>query len=112
MTTEFKDRIVRIYRRIRYPWLGISGMMGDEERLNLFKLARNDKSKSGIAIEFGAFFGASTSAIQAGFLKTHGKECKEFYVIDSFSSRISSSFFRSCSTACEIKKTRSSSHRR
>jgi hypothetical protein len=87
---KIKARIYRIYNRLRYPFIGITGMMGDEERLNLYKLAQDNLPESGIVVEFGAFFGASTGAIQAGLKKSN--PAKEFYVIDSFQSRLSSSF--------------------
>lgn len=87
---RIKARIFRIYNRLRYPFIGITGMMGDEERLNLYKLAQDNLPESGVVVEFGAFFGASTAAIQAGLNKSN--PAKEFYVIDSFQSRLSSSF--------------------
>jgi len=68
-------------------------MMGYEERLNLYHLVQRDSIDQGVMIEFGAFFGASTAAIQAGIKKKNSAAgLAEFYVVDSFRSSTSSSF--------------------
>ncbi len=63
------------------PYLLIPGMVSRSERKNLFNQARQLTGR-GHALEFGAFFGASTSAILCG-LKQHGRT-NEFHVFDYF----------------------------
>lgn len=68
-------------------------MLGYEERLNLYHLIQSSQVNKGVVIEFGAFFGASTAAMQAGIEKRGcASGLADFYVIDSFRSRITSSF--------------------
>ena len=88
-----RNRLVRIYQGIRYQFLRVTGMMGYEERLNLYHLVQSSSIDKGVVIEFGAFFGASTAAIQAGIQKKNSASgLAEFYVVDSFLSRTSSCF--------------------
>lgn len=63
------------------PYLRIPGMVSRSERKNLFRQSSKLSGKGHI-LEFGAFFGASTSAILSG-LKLSNSE-KEFHVYDYF----------------------------
>ena len=48
------------------PFNRIPGMLGTSERDNLYRVCRDELRGAGAAVEFGAFLGASTAAIQAG----------------------------------------------
>ena len=70
----------------KYPFLSVPGMMGIEERLNLFNTCRSELTGAGSALEFGAFFGASTAAIQAGLRANpqHSAQRAKLRVVDCF----------------------------
>lgn len=88
-----RNRVVRNFQGNRHQFLSVTGMMAYEERLNLYHLVQSAPIDKGVVIEFGAFFGASTAAIQAGIQKkSPAFGLAEFYVVDSFLSRTSSSF--------------------
>lgn len=77
----------------RYSFLGVPGMMGYDERMNLYKICRNELSGKGVAVEFGSFFGASSAAIQYGLKgNRRGSFNAEFHVVDCFRSSLSSEF--------------------
>ena len=63
------------------PYLLIPGMVSRSERKNLFKQS-SQLTHKGHVLEFGAFFGASTSAILHG-MKASGSH-REFHVFDYF----------------------------
>lgn len=90
---KLKYRLNNLLDRWRYGFLDIPGMMGYDERMNLFKTCRDELSGKGVAVEFGAFFGASTSAIQQGLKKNkHDILDIEFHVVDCFRSALTSDF--------------------
>lgn len=90
---KLKYRLNNLLDRWRYDFLDIPGMMGYDERMNLFKTCRDELSGKGVAVEFGAFLGASTSAIQQGLKKNkHERSDTEFHVVDCFRSALTSDF--------------------
>lgn len=77
----------------RYSFLTIPGMMGYDERMNLFNTCRNELLGKGVAVEFGSFLGASSSAIQQGLKKNKvASNNIKFHVVDCFRSTITAEF--------------------
>ena len=77
----------------RYPFLASPGMMGYDERMNLFSTCRNELTGKGVAVEFGSFLGASTAAIQQGLRKNKKiLNNSEFHIVDCFRSSLTSEF--------------------
>lgn len=76
----------------RYSFLTIPGMMGYDERMNLFNTCRNELSGKGVAVEFGSFLGASSAAIQEGLKKNKLLSNTKFHVVDCFRSSLTSEF--------------------
>lgn len=82
---------LREYDRSK-PFYRIPGMMGSDERENLYQICRKDLRDVGAAVEFGCFLGASTSAIKAGLLanpmisaqRELGRSVPSFNVYDCF----------------------------
>lgn len=91
----FKSIFFRLQRTknfATFKFLKNPGMMGYQERMNLYKTCKYELQGNGAVIEFGAFLGASTSAIQAG-LKSNKKTRKiDFHVVDCFRSGINTEF--------------------
>lgn len=77
----------------RYSFLRVPGMMGYDERMNLYETCRSELSGKGVAVEFGSFFGASSAAIQQGLRGNRLDSCNtEFHVVDCFRSSLTSEF--------------------
>ena len=74
----------------RYPLLRLPGMMGYEERLDLFLTAQRELTGKGVAVEFGAFLGASTAAIQNGLRSNPQQDVRDvdLHVVDCFQTPI------------------------
>jgi hypothetical protein len=90
---KFGSRLERRFHRRRYPFLAVPGMMGYEERMNLFQTCQRELTGSGIAIEFGAFLGASTAAIQSGLRANPQLTSQtELHVVDCFRTPLTSQF--------------------
>lgn len=87
-------RVNCLLNKWRYSsFLNAPGMMGYDERMNLFKTCKNELTGKGVAVEFGAFFGASTSAIQHGLRTVNtGQSDSELHVVDCFRSALTSDF--------------------
>jgi len=82
---KIKRKIDRHLDFRRHPFLSLPGMIGYEERMNLFLTCQRELTGNGVAIEFGAFLGASTAAIQNGLRSRHNLLAhSEFHVVDCF----------------------------
>lgn len=95
-SAPIKDITRKLERRIhlhRHPFLAVPGMMGIDERLNLFHTCQRELSGNGVAIEFGSFLGASTAAIQHG-LRTNPllTSQTQFHIVDCFRTPLTSQF--------------------
>jgi hypothetical protein len=86
------DRARRSYIKRTAPFLKVPGMMGFDERMNLFQLCKAYASP-GHLIEFGTLLGASTSAMMAG-LAQRGAPAggARFHVVDFFRTPADSAF--------------------
>ena len=67
-------------------------MMGYLERVNLYKTCKTELQGKGVAIEFGAFLGASASAIQAGLRANNLTKKTPLHIVDYFRSDLCSEF--------------------
>jgi hypothetical protein len=76
----------------RYSFLRVPGMMGYDERMNLFNTCKYELEGKGVAIEFGSFLGASTCAIQTGLKNSSLNKNQELHIVDCFRSALNSDF--------------------
>lgn len=85
-------RLVRSYRKRTKKFLSIPGMIGYEERLNLYRLAAAT-TIDGHFIEFGALLGASTASILAGISCNRSVSSeRHLHVVDCFRTPSGSGF--------------------
>lgn len=97
MKTTFFDKVIhKLHEKINkrnHSFLNIPGMIGYDERMNLFNTCQNEISGKGAIIEFGSFFGASSSAIQQGVKnnKLITNNIK-FHIVDCFQCSLASEF--------------------
>lgn len=85
-------RLIRSYQKRTIKFLSIPGMIGYEERLNLYRLVKEAKI-DGHLIEFGALLGASTSSILAGLSRSRSVSLdQQLHVVDCFRTPSGSDF--------------------
>jgi hypothetical protein len=85
-------RLIRSYRKRTKKFLSIPGMIGYEERLNLYRLAAAT-AIDGHFIEFGALLGASTASILAGISCNRSTSSeRHLHVVDCFRTPSGSGF--------------------
>jgi hypothetical protein len=90
--SRWLERARRSYTKRTAPFLKVPGMMGFDERMNLFELCKGYAS-SGHLIEFGTLLGASTSAMMAGLAQRSGSQTpSRFHVVDFFRTPADSAF--------------------
>jgi len=77
----------------RHRFLRLPGMTGYQERMDLVRICQQELKGTGAAIEFGAFLGASTAAIQHGIRSNAMlSPTTEFHVVDCFKTPTNSTF--------------------
>lgn len=86
----FRLQRTRNFRALKF--LNNPGMMGYQERINLYQTCKSELKGNGVAIEFGAFLGASTSAIQAGLRANEKTKKIDLHVVDCFRSGVDTEF--------------------
>lgn len=85
-------RLIRSYHMQTKKFLSIPGMVGYEERMNLFRKVAGSRIE-GQLVEFGALLGASTASILAGLSSNHSISHEQLlHVIDCFRTPSDSDF--------------------
>lgn len=93
LAKKLTNIVKRSLNRHRHSFLSVPGMMGYAERMNLYLTCQRELTGKGAAVEFGAFLGASTAAIQKGLrANPHLPDDIPLHVIDCFRTPLASDF--------------------